>query len=189
MSKCACVCVANDTSQRAFVNMCMHHCEYPTGLHLPVVAGADTTGLFGISQSVKELVAKVEDGSIASEDVQVKLRMHLRASRAHLKQIMRCGAAPHGHPIHSEKHVHHTRMPPIRCTTTHQRPSCSARLHIFFSSIFYLMFSMKGGTFSMTNLGMFGVKTASAVINSPQVTESHPLAHQFRASILNHLSA
>jgi pyruvate dehydrogenase E2 component (dihydrolipoamide acetyltransferase) len=65
------------------------------GLYLPVVAGADTTGLFGISQSVKELVAKVEDGSIASEDVQ-------------------------------------------------------------------------GGTFSMTNLGMFGVKTASAVINSPQ---------------------
>jgi pyruvate dehydrogenase E2 component (dihydrolipoamide acetyltransferase) len=65
------------------------------GLHLPVIVGADTTGLFGISQSVKELVAKVEDGSIASEDVQ-------------------------------------------------------------------------GGTFSMTNLGMFGVKTASAVINSPQ---------------------
>lgn len=34
--------------------------------------------------------------------------------------------------------------------------------------LFKLIFLLQGGTFSLSNLGMFGVKSVSAIINPPQ---------------------
>jgi hypothetical protein len=143
----------------------------PAGLMVPFVRDADAKGLLAISQEVKSLAAKVRARARAVVCARARAVVCARARASVV--VLRGGACIEGWRVvcmagparpqaspasrtpasHAHREQHHEN------SNTHTLQAKEGRLQPA---------EFMGGTFTISNLGMFGIKQFAAIVNPPQ---------------------
>lgn len=113
------------------------------GLITPIVFAAERKGLATICQEVQQLAERARAGKLQPHEFQVTFRFRLCL----LFPVNHFVTHPLGTLLATRCH-----FPPKKTTNKKEN-----------------QLSFQGGTFTISNLGMFGVKNFSAIINPPQV--------------------